>query len=220
MKLSYVLEQVRKRVPCSVETDRNGRSYLLAPGPQWHQRTGSIAIFHSLERMSIGVVINIGQADSRTLGTFPCDRIDLACTIVQERIHKLLGLDRVECGYCGSVADLFNGMMIYPHRLDLEKVAGYVCPNCSASVGTHKGNFKPLGTLANKRLKALRQEAHRMFDPLWKNGAMSRTGAYQWLQGAMGLSAEQAHIAMLDELQCMELIELLREQSKVEDLSA
>lgn len=113
----------------------------------------------------------------------------------------------VNCYYCGRQALLVSGTEIYPHRPDLTKTKFYLCRPCQAWVGVHPNSKNvPLGRLANAELRAAKSAAHRAFDPLWKEGAMKRKEAYKWLQGALGLSAEQCHIGMFNERQCRDVI--------------
>lgn len=60
--------------------------------------------------------------------------------------------------------------------------------------------------MADDPLRALRSRAHQLFDPLWKDGSKTRAEAYEWLAERFGLDGRDAHIAMLDEAQCRELI--------------
>ncbi len=85
----------------------------------------------------------------------------------------------------------------------------YVCLPCDARVGTHRNSKTPLGTLANAALRDLRMQCHKIFDRKWKCGKMSRKKAYKWLQKAMGLSEEKAHIGMFNENQCKKLLQIL-----------
>lgn len=78
-------------------------------------------------------------------------------------------------------------------------------PNCKAAHGAHKKTGKPLGTPADKKTKKARMGAHEAFDQLWKNKHMSRSAAYQWMQKAMEMSENEAHIGRFTESQCAKL---------------
>lgn len=65
-----------------------------------------------------------------------------------------------------------------------------------------------MGRLANKELRALKHQAHEAFDPIWKEGHLPRTAAYEVLSAAFGLPTEQTHIGMFDEDMCRKVIEL------------
>jgi ssDNA-binding Zn-finger/Zn-ribbon topoisomerase 1 len=86
-------------------------------------------------------------------------------------------------------------------------------PNCKSTHGAHR-NGDPLGKPADEETKAARIEAHNIFDLLWKDkGPLSRSDAYKWMQKAMGLSKDEAHIGMFDKEQCELLI-----QKVIEDI--
>jgi len=93
----------------------------------------------------------------------------------------------------------------------------YVCYPCDARVGTHGKGKKALGTMANKKLRALRMAAHGAFDPMWKNRKrkknQARRNAYKWLQEQMNLSKYEAHIGRFNEEQCFELLKIMRERN-------
>lgn len=105
------------------------------------------------------------------------------------------------------------------------------CPvaTCTAQCGCHPDG-KPLGTLATKELRQLRIKAHALFDELWKpwkaqqlaypeeervigklRGTM-RSRAYAWLAEQMGMSKDECHIAMMDEMQVHCVISVLSEK--------
>lgn len=113
------------------------------------------------------------------------------------------------CPYCGDEARAVTGGELYPHRLDLYGLKFYQCAPCDAYVGTHKTSGAPLGTLANRELRAARNAAHKVFDPLWRNNPkLSRTKAYLWLARAMDMPVEKTHIALFDVEQCRRVVQL------------
>ena len=120
------------------------------------------------------------------------------------------------CPYCDGKVELKDSSIIYNGK-SFGNV--YVCenyPKCDSFVGTHHGKTKPLGTLANARLRNKRKEAHSLYDQLWrgKNRIMSRGEAYRFMAKTLNVSQEQAHIGMLDYEQCKLLInEILRASS-------
>lgn len=107
----------------------------------------------------------------------------------------------LSCPYCGKAAELVTGEVIYPHREDLAHLKFWACLPCDAYVGTHKNSeeAKPLGTLANKATRTARMRAHAAFDPIWKNGHMSRSNAYEIMAMALGYELSDCHISMMDE---------------------
>jgi hypothetical protein len=120
-----------------------------------------------------------------------------------------------KCPYCGNRSELVTGAVIYPHRPDLHGKFFYQCAPCDAYVGCHPtGNGKsPLGRLADKELRKAKSDAHAAFDPLWRNGAMSRHQAYRYLAQEIGVPQDKAHIGMFDIAQCKRVVQIaLKEQ--------
>ena len=113
----------------------------------------------------------------------------------------------MNCPYCNVPANLIGSAVFYGGR-DYGKI--YLCsnyPQCDARVGAHSHNGKPLGTMARFALRELRKACHAKLDPLWKDGIMSRTETYAFLQKLMRLvSADDAHIAKFDERRCEEFL--------------
>ena len=92
----------------------------------------------------------------------------------------------------------------------------YLCRNCMAYVGVHKGTDKPLGRLANAELRYWKKRAHAVFDPLWQRGRFRghRNAAYGWLAQKMGLPVEQTHIGMFDVAQCRKAIHIIENETR------
>lgn len=89
-------------------------------------------------------------------------------------------------------------------------------PKCKAAHGAH-ADGRPLGTPANKKTKDARIRAHDSFDQLWKDKHMSRGEAYEWMQEAMELSEDEAHIGKFTIDQCDELEVLVEEYLEEKD---
>lgn len=116
----------------------------------------------------------------------------------------------LKCAYCGREAELVTGAVIYPHRPDLAHKWLWRCEPCKAWVGCHKDTTKPLGRLANDKLRKAKMTVHHCFDQLWKReagGTMKRKEAYRWLALEMKLSKEECHIGMFSVQQCDEALE-------------
>ena len=114
------------------------------------------------------------------------------------------------CPYCGEPSKLVTGLVIYPHRPDLEDRYFYLCAPCEAFVGTHKGTKTPLGRLANAELRTAKMAAHAAFDPLWQVGKKTRKEAYQWLAHEMGIFFKHCHIGEFDLEQCKQVIAICK----------
>lgn len=114
---------------------------------------------------------------------------------------------KVYCDYCGRQAEYVDSKVVYGKSYGMM----YLCRNCMAYVGVHKGTDKPLGRLADATLRKWKMAAHASFDPLWKTGPFRgrRKAAYGWLAGQMGLPVEKTHIGMFDVPQCQEVIKII-----------
>lgn len=115
----------------------------------------------------------------------------------------------VICPYCGRTAVLRPAAYVYgADNLDPEGYL-YVCggyPACDAYVGAHKKSMRPKGTLADGDLRNKRIKAHHALDALWKQGYMTRHGAYIWLQYRLNLRERDMHIGMFSDYLCGETI--------------
>ena len=122
----------------------------------------------------------------------------------------------VACPYCGQPAKLVDSATVY-HGRSYGMI--WDCRPCDAYVGVHKNSrdFKPLGRLANRELRGWKQRAHAAFDPLWLGlGAkMKRWEAYAFMQQAMGLTSEDAHIGKFTVEDCKNLVSILTVKSGV-----
>lgn len=107
------------------------------------------------------------------------------------------------CPYCGRPAQLVDDREIYGRSYGGKC---YVCRPCGAWVGCHKGSSRALGRLADANLRRLKLEAHEAFDPIWREGHISRTQAYDLMSSFFHLPPEQTHIGMFDEQMCREVI--------------
>lgn len=55
-----------------------------------------------------------------------------------------------------------------------------------------------------------KQEAHAVFDRLWKTKRMTRNEAYKWLAAVLMIKPSRAHISKLSQAQCAKLVELTK----------
>lgn len=119
------------------------------------------------------------------------------------------------CPYCGAKAELKDATYIYHTKKAQNWGKVWVCknyPECDSYVGCHEQTTIPKGRLANPRLRCLKSEAHKQFDPLWKSGLMSRTDAYKWLSSMLNIPLDECHIGMFDVKQCQKVIHLCQKQ--------
>lgn len=114
----------------------------------------------------------------------------------------------LRCPYCGSTMRLRSADGIYKDNPNHTML--YVCkhyPQCDTYVRTHPGTSIPVGTPAGPELRALRNEAHRYFDQLYRSGLMSKQDAYLWLAELLQAPLSQAHIGYLGEYYCKQVIQ-------------
>lgn len=112
---------------------------------------------------------------------------------------------KVTCPYCNGSAEYVSSSEVYGGR-DYGKI--YLCRPCQAWVGVHKGTKKPLGRLADAKLRQWKIKAHQAFDPIWKEGHMNRYQAYKWLSIVLGIPRKKCHIGMFDIKTCQKVIEV------------
>lgn len=117
----------------------------------------------------------------------------------------------VRCPYCQNQAVLMTTEQFYGKDFGTNM---WVCRPCQAYVGTHHRTDVPLGTLANKTLREWRKKVHQAVDPMWKSRQMTRSQVYKWIQEAMNLSQEEAHIGMMNEEQCQQLLLLCEQKGR------
>ena len=119
------------------------------------------------------------------------------------------------CPHCRSAVALANNREVYGRSYG-EWPWIYLCqgPDCRAYVGTHPDTNLPLGTLATEAIRAARKTAKAQFNALWQNGQMSRTDAYAWLAGALGIPVSACHFGWFDEAQCERALEVLSSERR------
>lgn len=122
-----------------------------------------------------------------------------------------IAYDDPRCIECREVARLVGGNVIYPHREDLFHKSFWLC-DCGAYCGCHGITTRPLGFPAGAETRRARNNAHAVFDPLWRSGGMDRRAAYGWLAERMGLPSEQCHIGMMTAAQAREVIAHCRDR--------
>jgi len=123
----------------------------------------------------------------------------------------------VTCQYCGKMAELVTGEVIFPHLGALHKKKFWRCEPCKAHVGCHPKKTRPMGTLAKVELRSLRAKVHDFFDQKWKRKRRSRgsrkarSEAYSWLADQLNISPAQCHVGLFDEDLCRKALEVLNE---------
>jgi len=122
--------------------------------------------------------------------------------------EHLPGMRTMRCPYCKRPVIIRSAKGIYnkyAEGVQLLVCSGY--PACDAYVRIHSGTTTPVGSLANKQLRALRQKAHNQFNKLYQKGLMSKDDAYSWLAYILNVPKAQAHIGYLGNYYCQVVIE-------------
>lgn len=123
----------------------------------------------------------------------------------------------MKCPYCGGRVNLVSSSTVYHSNKYKGKM--WVCehyPKCDAYVGCHPGTEIPLGRLANKKLRNLKMEAHKWFDPIWKSGLMTRKEVYKWLASMLNIEESECHIGMFSPDTCNKVIQICKRQDNPE----
>lgn len=115
------------------------------------------------------------------------------------------------CTYCGQAVKLVNNDVIYGRSYGSGRC--YKCTACDAYVGVHAGTTIPLGRLANQELRALKKQAHALFDPQWKTGRKTRSQAYGELANTLGIPARECHFGWFDKETLERAIAILKKNA-------
>ncbi|HDR9163662.1 TPA: hypothetical protein QDB28_004066 [Burkholderia vietnamiensis] len=107
------------------------------------------------------------------------------------------------CPHCGAVVGIVNNKAIYGRPYG-EWPWAYMCidARCRSYVGMHPFTSIPLGTLADEATRAARKQAKALFMPLYESGHMTRTEAYAWLAGRLGIALEKCHFGWFSAADC------------------
>ena len=117
-------------------------------------------------------------------------------------------MKKVICPYCHQEAVLVTGETIYPGRVAFRNKYYYLCSPCQAYVGCHGDTKQAMGRLANAHLRALKSEAHAAFDPIWRQGPLTRAQAYKWLSEQLCIPSSKTHIGLFNSDLCRRTIEV------------
>ena len=92
----------------------------------------------------------------------------------KKKKRKGFNASAMRCPYCGASVVYRSADGIYQNN---DKGAMlYVCshyPACDAYVRVHAGTKLPVGSMANRELRALRRTAHFYFDQMYQRGLMT-----------------------------------------------
>lgn len=109
----------------------------------------------------------------------------------------------MNCPYCSKLAIWCENKEIYGKNYGKSYMV-YLCKDCDAYVGCHKNSEIPLGTMATRELRTLRNKVHKLIDPLWQEKGMNRKEMYKILNDYFG---KQIHVAESNEETCTRIIE-------------
>lgn len=108
------------------------------------------------------------------------------------------------CGCHREVeARLTSGEEIYPHRPDLKLLPFWKCDTCGNYVGCHhmtKNPTRPLGCIPTPELREARKRLHKLIDPIWKSGQMSRGSLYKAIGKLLGHEYHTAETVSIEEV--------------------
>lgn len=146
----------------------------------------------------------------RFIGFFISKRGDEFMKNRQKKQHKKNASPQQEmrCPYCGKPVHLIPAKGILPPWSKITQLLACTdYPKCDSYVCVQPGTDKPLGSIADKKLRMLRQSAHSYFDQLYTSGYMTRDDAYVWLADKVFRPRSEAHIGNFSEYHCKLIIE-------------
>ena len=114
------------------------------------------------------------------------------------------------CPNCGGAVECVSNSAIYKKEYGTWPFA-YKCVSapCDSYVGIHPRTDIPLGTLANKAVRAARKQAKAMLSPMWEIDGMEKTSVYAWLAEKMGIkNIDHVHIGWFNIEQCNQVVEI------------
>lgn len=121
------------------------------------------------------------------------------------------------CPHCGGAVERVSNSVIYRKEYGPWPFA-YRCvvDACDSYVGLHPKTDIPLGTLANKAMRAARKQAKAMLAPMWEVDGMDKTAVYSWLARKMGITdVNHCHIGWMGIEECKRVVEICIESKKV-----
>lgn len=107
------------------------------------------------------------------------------------------------CRYCNGEVRLVCNSEIYNGRSYGDWPYAYLCDDCRAYVGLHPDTDIPLGTLADDKLRAVRNRSKTAFHNHMRKAGLTRTLAYQWLASQMGIEVGKCHFGWFDHAECV-----------------
>lgn len=115
---------------------------------------------------------------------------------------------RVICPYCGRRAELVMGKTLPKDEANENsffrnpEVHVWRCPNCKAMTIANQYTHKPVGELADAKLRRSRYMLHKKFDILWGEKKLGRTMLYHILAIKMKIPQHKCHFSQFTQEQC------------------
>ena len=113
------------------------------------------------------------------------------------------------CNLCNGRVQRVSNAVIYGRAYG-SKLA-YRCNRCLAYVGTHH-NGDALGLLSNQSMRYKKRECHRLFDPIWKKGRLTRSGCYIRLAMRLGIEDELCHFGYFNDAELDMVLDVLKHE--------
>ncbi len=124
------------------------------------------------------------------------------------------------CDACqGPCVLVHNGSALYEGQDYGKWPYIYFCLCCEAATGCHDRSIYPMGRMADRKTRSLRNQVHQLFDPKWRGFSMGRTEAYHWLAELLGIPPWEPipHIGQMDATTCERAVRLLQQATMTED---
>lgn len=115
-------------------------------------------------------------------------------------------LPKMRCPRCGARPVIRQASYVYGEKAAQSKARLLVCRNYPACDTYTSIHGKQVGRLADRKLRQLRIEAHRLQELLVRHGVMSKANIYFWMRYHYMLTPKQAHISMFDREMCRKVI--------------
>lgn len=126
-----------------------------------------------------------------------------------KKVKNVLPIPTI-CPNCGGAVERVSNSVIYGKEYGAWPFA-YRCvvAACDSYVGIHPKTDVPLGTLANKAVRAARKQAKSMLSPMWEVDGMDKNAVYAWLAKEMGIAdVNHCHIGWFDAVQCARVVQI------------
>lgn len=130
---------------------------------------------------------------------------------------------QINCPYCGAPAVCRPASTVHGSATRQKGSYLYLCsrwPACDSYVAAHRKDLRPMGSLADKKLRRKRILAHQALEELRRRRHMETWAVYLWLQGKLKLDPDKAHIGMFSEAMCDRVIEICRESLQSDQILA